>query len=89
MTSEALFVSTVIGYIEQENLDELAQVLVDEHKIKIILDPPILFDSGKAILKPYAYTLLADAGKIFDDVYNPLVVEGHTDNVPIHNKLCL
>ena len=86
VTSEALFVSTVIGYIEQENLDELAQVLVDEHKIKIILDPPILFDSGKAKLKRKGRKVLRGFGEIIKDVTNPIIIEGHTDSVPIHNE---
>ena len=43
----------------------------------------VLFDSGKAVLKTDAISIIdkvADAVKIYDD--NTISIEGHTDNVP-------
>jgi len=85
LTSEALFVSKLQGYIEKEKLNEHAQILVDEQKIKITLFPSVLYDSGKAELKPGGKKVLDGFAEIVRDVKNPIIVEGHTDNVPIRN----
>lgn len=85
VSTEELFVSKLQGYIEKEHLQEQARVLVDEQKIKLILNPPVLFDIGHAELKPEGVRLLDGIAQIFGTVKNPIIVEGHTDNVPIHN----
>ena len=86
ITSEALFMSKLQGYIEQEKLEAVAQVVVDEQKIKLSLYPPVLFDSGKATLKKRGKMVLKGFGAIIKEVRNPIIIEGHTDTVPIHNK---
>ena len=86
LTTDALLVSKIEHYIDKEQLDEFAKVVVDEHRVKLILNPPILFDSGKAILKPEGKKVLDSAGEIYDTVFNPIVIEGHTDNVPINTN---
>ncbi|MFC1771443.1 flagellar motor protein MotB, partial [Candidatus Margulisiibacteriota bacterium] len=80
------FVSKLQGYIEKEKLEEHARVLVDEQKVKIILNPPVLFDTGKAIVKKKGREVLDGLAQIFLEVRNPIIIEGHTDNVPIHNE---
>ena len=37
LTSESLLVSELEGYIKEEQLDEVAQILVDEQKIKLLI----------------------------------------------------
>ena len=47
----------------------------------------ILFDSGKAELKPRGEEILRKVGQIFVDYrnfYDRIYIEGHTDNVPIN-----
>ena len=85
ITTEELLVSNIQGYIEKEQLEEKTKVLVDEQKIKILLNPPVLFDSGKAEIKPQGKKLLEGFGDLLKDVKNPIIVEGHTDNIPINN----
>ncbi len=85
VTTEELLVSKVVGYIEKEKLEENARILVDEQKIKLILNPPILFDSGKARLKPEGVRILSGLATVFAQVQNPIIIEGHTDDVPINN----
>ena len=86
VTTEELLVSKIQGYIEKEKLEDKTQVMVDEQKIKILLNPPVLFDSGNSKLKPKGRKILEGFGKILKDVRNPIIIEGHTDNVPISNK---
>lgn len=86
LTSEALFVSKLQGYIQQESLNDVVKILVDEQKIKLILSPPVLFDSGKARIKKSGSSVLQGLGDIIKETKNPIIVEGHTDTVPIHNR---
>ncbi len=86
ITTEELFVSKLQGYIEKEKLEEQMRILVDEQKIKLILNPPALFDPGSARLKPAGKKLLTEIGKTFHTVRNPIVIEGHTDNIPFLRK---
>lgn len=83
VTAEALYVSQIQGWIQKEQLEEDARVLIDEQKIKLRLSSPILYDSGKATLKPEGIKILKTLLPIIQNVKNPIIVEGHTDNVPI------
>lgn len=85
-STDSLLVSNIQHYIQDNKLEDQATVVVDEHRIKLILAAPLLFDSGTAALKPSAIPLIEGAAKIFKDVLNPIVIEGHTDNIPIHTS---
>lgn len=61
-----------------------AKVETGEFKIKLVLGSGVLFDSGKAELKPAALEILKSVSEQLRTVNNQIVVEGHTDNVPIH-----
>jgi chemotaxis protein MotB len=86
LTTDALLVSKINHYIKKEDLSQYAHVVVDEYRVKLILNHPVLFDSGKIAIKSKGKKILADVGKIFDSVINPLEIEGHTDNVPINTE---
>ena len=51
LTTDALLVSQIEHYIQKEDLEDFAQVVVDEHRVKLILHPPLLFESGKEQIK--------------------------------------
>jgi len=61
----------------------LVQVESSEKKIKLVLTEGVLFDSGKADLKEKAKTILLPIVDELKKLPNEVVVEGHTDNVPI------
>lgn len=76
--------------IVQEETDELAKKLqkvatveVKEEEIVINLPSPVLFDIGKAELKQEAINILHEVAQSLKVMTNEIVVEGHTDNVPI------
>lgn len=83
ITTDSLLVSKLQNFIKKEDLKDVAQILVDEQKITLVLSNPILFDSGQADLKPIGYDLLDKATLIFKEVDNPIIIEGHTDDIPI------
>jgi len=62
------------------------KVARDKEGIRITIRSPILFDSGKADLMPKAAPVLDELITILRESPNTVVVEGHTDNVPIHNE---
>jgi chemotaxis protein MotB len=43
----------------------------------------VLFDSGKDILKPQAMEIIDKVSEIIKETPKKILVEGHTDNVPI------
>jgi chemotaxis protein MotB len=61
-------------------------VSVKEEKegVRLIIQSPILFESGKAELVANAQPLMDELIKILKENPNTVVVEGHTDNVPIN-----
>ncbi len=51
-----------------------------------ILTDDLLFDSGSAVPKPSSYPLLARLGRVLAaERHHPVIVEGHTDTVPIRS----
>jgi len=51
------------------------------------LNNTMLFDTGKAILKKSALPILSKIGKVLKNTNKNIIVEGHTDNVPIGPSL--
>jgi len=70
-------------FMVSENLRKYAAVEIDEHRIRIILRTPILYDAGGAKLKVGARTVLAEVATVLKELDRPLVVEGHTDDTPV------
>jgi chemotaxis protein MotB len=74
----------------QQQTDELSKKLsayghveMNEERIKITLPSPVLFDLGKAELKPEAKIILRAIADNIKNISNPVIIEGHTDNIPI------
>ncbi len=61
------------------------QMETDEKKIKLMLAESILFDSGKSRLKLSAQKVLSDIVGEFKNMPNEILIEGHTDNIPMKN----
>lgn len=57
-------------------------------KLKVNMVDEILFDSGKATIKPQGVKVLERVGKVLLNVKDQAIrIEGHTDNVPIGPEL--
>lgn len=82
-TAEDLFVSEVRNYIQDEQMSQYALILVDEQKIRLIFNDPILFKSGTDILTENSKSVLNGLTHIIKKVKNPVIVEGHTDDLPV------
>jgi chemotaxis protein MotB len=78
----------LVGKLEQEI--ERGEVRISELKGKLTVNvvDKILFDSGKAELKPAGVKVLQQIGDILNSAVDKNIqVEGHTDNVPISGSL--
>jgi chemotaxis protein MotB len=71
----------------KENFAEIASFVINERGLTIRFLDSVLFDTGQANLKPEAKEILDKLADILSQYpSNPIRVEGHTDNVPIHNS---
>ncbi|MFH1369657.1 MAG: OmpA family protein [Elusimicrobiota bacterium] len=69
--------------VEKQNLSKLMTVSVDSEKIRLSMTTPVLFDSGKADLKNTSTQILHNVANILKTMENSVIVEGHTDNIPV------
>lgn len=72
---------------EKTNLDKYAKLEINDKMIRILLTAPVLFGTGEAELKKEAIEGLNQIANSLKSLPNKVVVEGHTDNIPIqHGK---
>jgi chemotaxis protein MotB len=77
----------VDDYLKKNGLNGSTTTEITIRGLEISLRDTVLFDSGKADIKPEAKGKLIAIGKIISTLPNLISIEGHTDNVPIHNSL--
>ena len=65
----------------------LVEIRRSDYWVEVELKDKVLFPSGKATIDHDGGGLLANIAHIFAPFPYPIRVEGHTDNVPIHNAV--
>lgn len=78
--------SKMNGYAASKGIESKVQVKSDATSITITLSDNLLFDSGKADLKPGSQDVLLQVADALKAIANPIRIEGHTDNIPISNS---
>lgn len=74
--------------INEKNLAGDIDVQFTSQFVQLTLNGAILFDSGRAQLKTEVLPILEQIGVILEKYANHTIeIEGHTDNVPMHNAL--
>ena len=72
--------------LSELNLDKEIDVDFNSQYVLLTMKGAILFDSGHAELKPEIHPTLDRLGLVLMMYADSLIeIEGHTDNVPIHN----
>ncbi len=72
--------------LQEQKLDKEVDIDFTSQYISLTLNGALLFDSGSATIKKDSYTLLDKIGVILQKYgQSTIEIEGHTDNVPIHN----
>jgi len=72
--------------LEEHGLSGSVQTRIDARGVVMTMGEKVLFDPGKAELKESAKKILDEIAAIIAEVPNEVRIEGHTDNVPIHNE---
>jgi len=67
-------------------MKDMADVQVTDKQIKINIAAPVLFPSGKAGLNKTSSEVLGPVAQVLNTLPNDIIVEGHTDNVPIKSE---
>jgi chemotaxis protein MotB len=76
----------VKAYIKQHHLENNVTVADEPRGVRITFRDVVLFDTGKADIKPQAQRLLEGLVPFFQEVPEAIVIEGYTDNQPIHTS---
>lgn len=64
-------------------MKDMAEVQLTDKQIKINIAAPVLFSSGRAELGSGSSDVLRPVADVLKKLPNDIIVEGHTDNVPI------
>ena len=76
----------IAQYIKDENLQEEIKLEMTDRGLTIRFTGKVLFDLGEAKIKKNSYNILDKIAGIIDKVPNQIMVEGHTDDLPINNS---
>lgn len=76
----------VSKFIEDEGLEADVTVSANRKGVFVDIKEAILFESGQADIKQGGKHVLDKLEKLFLSFPNEIVVEGHTDNVPINSS---
>jgi len=71
--------------IRERNLQDIIRVQESEQGIHITIGDPALFDTGRAEIKSSILPVLNQIIEVVNTGDEYIRVEGHTDDVPIHN----
>ncbi len=66
--------------------DKISLELQNRGLVVRIVTDQVLFDSGSAVIKPEGRDIVAIVGAALQRLDNIVIVEGHTDNVPLSNS---
>lgn len=73
--------------LEQNNVVEAVEIDFTSQYVVLTLNGTLLFDSGKAEIRQEAMGVVDTIGEmLLSYTNNTIEIEGHTDNVPIHNS---
>jgi chemotaxis protein MotB len=76
----------VKGYIEEKGLEAEVSVSLNRSGVFVDIKEVILFEPGEASLKAGGKEILDNLEGLFLQFENEIVVEGHTDNVPMRSQ---
>jgi chemotaxis protein MotB len=70
--------------LEGKGLDDRVELVTDYRRgVVIRFRDAVLFDFAKAEIKPESEALLDKVAEILTELPNEVVIEGHTDNIPV------
>lgn len=76
----------VESYVEEQELGSDVNLELDERGLVIRMTGQVLFDLGKANLNPAGREVLKTIARFLKGIPNDIMIEGHTDDLPINNS---
>lgn len=77
----------VNGYLVESGIDARVGVMMKKTGVTVEIKDAILFESASAQLKASGIELLEKLEGLLNDFDNDIVVEGHTDNIPLNTEM--
>lgn len=74
----------ITEFVNQNALEDLVTIKEGSRGVVIEFRDKILFDPGKADIKDEGLPVLMKLAELIRNIPNQVVIEGHTDNVPIN-----
>jgi chemotaxis protein MotB len=79
--------SAIIAAANEQGFgDKIALTFDGRGLVLSLLNEAVLFDSGQATLRPEGFAVLQTVVPALRNIPNDILVEGHTDNVPVRNS---
>lgn len=75
----------VLKYMQDNKMEAKVQIRQESRGVVIELKENVLFESGKADLIPESIPVLKKVAGLLNKFPNDVIVEGHTDNLPIRS----
>jgi len=75
---------TIDEMLVKEGVGDEVDLVEDGGDMLLMFKDQIIFDSGRAYIKPQMTEIIKVLAGFIGQVECPVVVEGHTDNIPIH-----
>jgi chemotaxis protein MotB len=72
--------------VTEEGFEKKVRINTDRRGLVVSLAEAAFFNSGSADLRQDSLRLLDSVARVLQGVPNKIRIEGHTDNVPIHNE---
>jgi chemotaxis protein MotB len=76
----------IVKVLEQQKLDEVAHVSTQKRGLVIRVMDRLMFQPGSDQLSPASYAFLDEMVRLIDRLDLKILIEGHTDNTPIHAR---
>lgn len=84
-SSYDLLVDEVTEIINKNGLEDIVKIREEDAGVVLQLSDSILFDLGKAEMKSDSIPILDVISTIIPNIENEIMVQGHTDNIPINS----
>lgn len=81
-----ILVDEVTDVINKNGLEGIVKIREEDAGVVLQLSDSILFDLGKAEMKANSIPILDVISTIIPNIKNEIMVQGHTDNVPINSS---
>lgn len=72
--------------LQASGVPSAVELVPEERGLVVRVADRVLFDLGKADLRPESRSVLDALARVLAEIPNQVRVEGHTDNLPIHNE---